>query len=265
MSISEIFQGAGQFNDGVQALFAGEVKATEEDLCRCAERGLTEACSLIVDVGGVGVDAKNADGWPAAVLAAKNGHVATAVALFERGAGADLAGPDGTTALHHAAAQDHTDLVKALVLFGAKDVSDKDGTPASKKAPANSKQLIREIAKVAPAGDKRKALAERFKLEGNKAFEKKENVKAVKFYTVAISHGAENFKFFSNRSAANFNGMKFEQALADGARCVAMDASWPRGYFRKGSSLAQLGLKEEALKVCKKAVFCVKYFKRSVT
>lgn len=62
---------------------------------------------------------------------------------------------------------------------------------------------------------------------------------------------AEKAKLYSNRCAALLaqNSDSFPAALSDAEACVALDPSWAKGYFRKGSALKQLDRLEEAREV----------------
>eukprot|EP01063_Lacrimia_lanifica_P017863 TRINITY_DN2484_c0_g1_i2.p1 TRINITY_DN2484_c0_g1~~TRINITY_DN2484_c0_g1_i2.p1 ORF type:complete len:279 (+),score=82.49 TRINITY_DN2484_c0_g1_i2:42-878(+) len=221
-------------------------KGTAEGLCALAAAGKTVECCLLIDLQEISVDAKDGQGVPAAVLAAKAGHFDTAMAFYERGADANACGPDGLTSLCVAAEAGHTETVKALVLFGAKDAEGK----AASAVPASKKQIVKEINRAVPAADKLAAMSEKFKAQGNKVFGQSEFAKATKLYSAAVSHQPKNHVPFSNRSACLFNNQKYLEAFSDACRCVNLNPKWAKGYFRKGSCLHMLKQPAAALQVC---------------
>lgn len=79
---------------------------------------------------GVDLEASDASGQTALMMAAIKGHAPSVGLLLERGAKVD--GPSGWTALHYAASGGHTDVARILLRHGAKlDArSDNGTTPA---------------------------------------------------------------------------------------------------------------------------------------
>jgi stress-induced-phosphoprotein 1 len=80
------------------------------------------------------------------------------------------------------------------------------------------------------------------KAVGNAHFSKGEYEPAIKAFTEAIGHDANDHVFFSNRSACYASLEKYEEALADGEACIKIKPDWAKGYSRKG--LAQFHLKQ---------------------
>eukprot|EP00933_Yihiella_yeosuensis_P036675 TRINITY_DN3043_c0_g4_i1.p1 TRINITY_DN3043_c0_g4~~TRINITY_DN3043_c0_g4_i1.p1 ORF type:complete len:468 (-),score=100.53 TRINITY_DN3043_c0_g4_i1:174-1577(-) len=90
------------------------------------------------------------------------------------------------------------------------------------------------------------------KAQGAEAFKQKDFATAIDHYTRAIKltpleGEGDPHTLFSNRCAANLQVGKTEEALADARKCVALAPKWPKGYFRLGSCLRQLGRLDEAL------------------
>jgi ankyrin repeat protein len=162
--------------------------------------------------------------------------------LLERGANPNAASKDGATPLHFAAQFCKADDVKTLLTFGAQaDAKDSDGdTPLSIAEKKGDRDMIKEMSKTQPSNDKKLEDAARFKAHGNKVFSEGENVKASRFYTLAIAHEPKNHVYFSNRSACNFNMRDYVEALYDAKQCIRLNPTWPKGYVRLGATLAAL-------------------------
>mmetsp|Transcript_33777 Transcript_33777/g.61237 ORF Transcript_33777/g.61237 Transcript_33777/m.61237 type:complete len:461 (+) Transcript_33777:43-1425(+) len=88
--------------------------------------------------------------------------------------------------------------------------------------------------------------------KGAESFKKKDFAAAIEHYTDAIKaspkdFGSELHTLYSNRSAARLQVGEVKAALADARWCVKLAQSWPKGHFRKGSCLRQIGRLEEAI------------------
>jgi predicted RNA methylase len=79
------------------------------------------------------------------------------------------------------------------------------------------------------------------KKAGNDAFAAKRFADAARFYTQAIAGAPDDKALRSNRSAAYLALGRTEEAVADGVRCVALDARWPKAHYRLGKALAAAG------------------------
>jgi len=53
---------------------------------------------------------------------------------------------------------------------------------------------------------------------------------------------------YSNRCAAYQEQKDWDKALEDAEKCIQLDASFPKGHFRKGQILAKLDRFDEAIK-----------------
>lgn len=108
---------------------------------------------------------------------------------------------------------------------------------------------------------KRISPSEAMRLHANNQFKAGDWDGAIKSYTtsiqLAVEAGVEPDRHtFSNRSAAwlrkaiDTDGAEaFQRALADAEHCVAMDSSWPKAWFRKGSVLMEDGKPGQARQV----------------
>jgi len=92
--------------------------------------------------------------------------------------------------------------------------------------------------------DKEKAAAA--KAEGNKHFQAKNFVEAIKHFTEAISHDNTDHVFFSNRSACYASTNEYQKALDDAKECVRIKPDWAKGYSRKGMAEYGIGQLKEA-------------------
>jgi len=86
------------------------------------------------------------------------------------------------------------------------------------------------------------------KKRGNGHYAKKEWAEAIAEYTAAIELYDGDHSYFSNRSACYAAMNKFDEALADGKKCVELKPDWAKGYGRVGYALFKLGKVEEAKK-----------------
>eukprot|EP00484_Ammonia_sp_Unknown_P017101 CAMPEP_0197026278 /NCGR_PEP_ID=MMETSP1384-20130603/6401_1 /TAXON_ID=29189 /ORGANISM="Ammonia sp." /LENGTH=592 /DNA_ID=CAMNT_0042454921 /DNA_START=97 /DNA_END=1875 /DNA_ORIENTATION=- len=86
------------------------------------------------------------------------------------------------------------------------------------------------------------------KKRGNGHYAKKEWEKAIAEYTKAIELYDKDHSFYSNRSACYAATEQYEEALADGKRCVELKPSFAKGFGRVGYALFKLGQLEEAKK-----------------
>ena len=79
---------------------------------------------------------------------------------------------------------------------------------------------------------------------GNEAFKAGDYEKAVGHFTDAIAADPTDHVFYSNRSASLASLRRYEEALADGRKCVELKPEWAKGYSRMGA--AAVGLRDFA-------------------
>ncbi|RLN88603.1 hypothetical protein BBJ28_00007333 [Nothophytophthora sp. Chile5] len=97
-------------------------------------------------------------------------------------------------------------------------------------------------------------LVAELKRRGNAAFQQKSLEEAEALYSRAIVVNASDplhnqHIFFANRSAARCSMGKAALALEDADACVALDAAYAKGFFRKAQALAKLKRFKDALAV----------------
>ncbi|KEG14357.1 putative ankyrin repeat family protein [Trypanosoma grayi] len=205
----------------------------------------------------IAIDAKDAHGGTALFTALYMKQVEAAEFLLEHGADPQLlVEGDHSTPLHIAVEHANTECVKLLLSFGANPhAANKSGdTPVSLAEKSKNEAMLKELLKPVLSEAKRKEEAARFKAQGNKVFEAGENVKAAKFYTLAVHMDNKNHVFFSNRAAAYFNQRYYKGAYWDAQRCIALAPEWPKGYFRKAATELAMKRTEEALKTCEQGL-----------
>lgn len=164
--------------------------------------------------------------------------------LVEHGAAVNVAiAADGTTPLHIAVEHANAECVRLLYSCGADaDAKNNEGvSPRDLAKTVSNSNAGKELEKPQVPKKKRADEAARFKNQGNKVFQQGENVKAAKFYTLAIHLDCTNHVYFSNRAACYFNQQFYMGAYWDSLRCISLDPNWPKGYLRKAAT--ELALK----------------------
>jgi len=86
-----------------------------------------------------------------------------------------------------------------------------------------------------------------FKAAGNTALAAKDFDAAIENYTKAIELNPLDHVFFSNRSAAYLSKGDGESALEDAEQCIKLNASFAKGFSRKGAALHALRSYDEAI------------------
>ena len=87
------------------------------------------------------------------------------------------------------------------------------------------------------------------KAKGNACMSSKDFMGAVEWYTKGIQLDPNNHVLYSNRSAAYLSAGKGDEALSDATKCIELNATWPKGYCRKGAALQFLGRFDDAIAV----------------
>lgn len=86
---------------------------------------------------------------------------------------------------------------------------------------------------------------------GNTAFQAQKFEEAIKHFTEAIRHDANDHVFYSNRSACYASLQKYDKAFEDGKKCVDLKPDWSKGYTRKGLAEFFLGKFDDAAETYK--------------
>ncbi|XP_040034856.2 uncharacterized protein LOC120820776 isoform X2 [Gasterosteus aculeatus] len=84
--------------------------------------------------------------------------------------------------------------------------------------------------------------------KGIKLVQEGQYAQAACMFTEAIKYDPKDYRFFGNRSYCYYCLEQYPQALADAERSIQMAPDWPKGHFRKGSSLMGMKRYSEAEK-----------------
>jgi tetratricopeptide (TPR) repeat protein len=79
------------------------------------------------------------------------------------------------------------------------------------------------------------------KSKGNDSYKAKDYRGAVDAYSAAISHNPTNAALYNNRAAAYVMLLQFREAIADCDRCIQLDGSNSKAFFRKSTAYKALG------------------------
>ncbi|KAL5711257.1 hypothetical protein ACHQM5_021732 [Ranunculus cassubicifolius] len=100
-----------------------------------ARKGYIDICKYLISDLGLDIDAKDAQGGTAMLLAFVQGHIDTAVYLLEKGANPNITDICGFTPLHFAAFEGHEEFLHKLLSKGANvDALSNVGTPLQRAA-----------------------------------------------------------------------------------------------------------------------------------
>ncbi|TNJ28786.1 Stress-induced-phosphoprotein 1 [Giardia muris] len=96
--------------------------------------------------------------------------------------------------------------------------------------------------------------AEDLKNQGNAAVKEDRLADAVDLYTQAIGLDGANPVYYSNRASVYHRLGDYDAALADADRCLAISATFGKGYVRKADALDALGRLDEARAVLEEGI-----------
>jgi stress-induced-phosphoprotein 1 len=77
--------------------------------------------------------------------------------------------------------------------------------------------------------------AEELRKEGNELYEKGDYPGAVKVYTEGLRRDPNSKAIYSNRCAAYIKLMEWNYGLKDAEKCLQLDPTFVKAYYRKGT------------------------------
>jgi len=84
------------------------------------------------------------------------------------------------------------------------------------------------------------------RVAGNEAFKENRFEDAIKFYSEGIELDPSNHVLYSNRSACYSNLKNWDLCIEDAKKCISLNASFVKGYFRLATAQIELGQLDEA-------------------
>jgi len=96
--------------------------------------------------------------------------------------------------------------------------------------------------------------AEEYKAKGNDFYSKNNFKDAITWYSKAISEAPKEAVYYSNRSAAYAGVRQWEDSLRDATKAAELKPDWPKGHYRRGVALQELGQFSEAVSSYKKGL-----------
>ena len=166
----------------------------------------------------------------------------------------------------------HIDKLAKAVFGGGKAADDDDDGLALEENADDDEPLaleendlsLEDNAAVAPppapaaptVSDASKKAAERVKAQGNDALKQGKFAEAASLYGQAIGLDPTNSVYYSNRSSALCSLSKFDKALADAEKCVALKPEWAKGHLRLAGAYAGLKRHEAARDAFAAALKC---------
>jgi tetratricopeptide (TPR) repeat protein len=100
----------------------------------------------------------------------------------------------------------------------------------------------------------RVTLVAEIKRRGNAAFKAGLLREASTLYTCAVGHDPASVALWGNRSMTHAGMGMFQEALDDALKAIEVDATWAKGYFRKGMALNGLKRYREACQAFQKSL-----------
>ncbi|VEU36558.1 unnamed protein product [Pseudo-nitzschia multistriata] len=138
----------------------------------------------------------------------------------------------------------HNRRMKRVILARKQKPDESQRVAPSPKPPASSMPPTAEREEPSVAEAKSRAQAERLKSKGNTYMQKKKYDDALECYTEALRlspSGPQSHVYFSNRAAALLSMKKFDKAILDSERAIALAPSYGKAHARLGLAHFLLG------------------------
>ncbi|XP_037486635.1 serine/threonine-protein phosphatase 6 regulatory ankyrin repeat subunit A-like isoform X1 [Triticum dicoccoides] len=147
--------------------------------------------------------------------------------LLNAGADPNVLDDFGRLPIEVAASQNSREDVEILFPVSSRIPSVLDWSIDGIMAYVKSKEKDDPILKMNPAN---------MKIEGNKAYKRKDYITAARLYTMAEGDYPENVTLISNRSVCWLKMGEGDKALRDAQICRALRRDWPKACFREGAA-----------------------------
>ncbi|KAF7017686.1 unnamed protein product [Triticum aestivum] len=180
-----------------------------------------------------GADLKGLGSADPIIVAITEGLTDCLKCLLNAGADPNVIDDFGRLPIEVAASHNSREDVEILFPVTSRIPSVRDWSIDGIMAYVKSKEKDDPILKMNPAN---------MKIEGNKAYKRKDYITAARLYTMAEGDYPENVTLISNRSVCWLNMGEGDKALRDAQICRALRRDWPKACFREGA--AQILLKD---------------------
>ncbi|KAM3369137.1 hypothetical protein ACQJBY_017193 [Aegilops geniculata] len=174
-----------------------------------------------------GADLKGLGSADPIIVAITEGLTDCLKCLLNAGADPNVLDDFGRLPIEVAASHNSREDVEILFPLTSRIPSVRDWSIDGIMAYVKSKEKDDPILKTNPAN---------MKIEGNKAYKRKDYITAARLYTMAEGDYPENVTLISNRSVCWLNMGEGDKALRDAQICRALRRDWPKACFREGAA-----------------------------
>ncbi|EEE57022.1 hypothetical protein OsJ_06798 [Oryza sativa Japonica Group] len=183
-----------------------------------------KCCKLLIEAG---ADVKGVGTFTPLIVAATEGLTDFYKCLLEGGADPDVPDKFGFLPIEIAARQNRRKDVEILLPVTSRIPSVHDWSVDGMITYVNKQVEVDPFFKIRPAD---------LKLEGNRAYMRKDYLTAAKLYNMAIEHDPEDMTLYSNTSVCWLKMGKGMNALETAQVCRILRPDWPKGCYREGTA-----------------------------
>uniref|UniRef100_A0A0D3F5C2 Uncharacterized protein n=1 Tax=Oryza barthii TaxID=65489 RepID=A0A0D3F5C2_9ORYZ len=183
-----------------------------------------KCCKLLIEAG---ADVKGVGTFTPLIVAATEGLTDFYKCLLEGGADPDVPDKFGFLPIEIAARQNRRKYVEILLPVTSRIPSVHDWSVDGMITYVNKQVEVDPFFKIRPAD---------LKLEGNRAYMRKDYLTAAKLYNMAIEHDPEDMTLYSNTSVCWLKMGKGMNALETAQVCRILRPDWPKGCYREGTA-----------------------------
>uniref|UniRef100_A0A0E0CKQ3 F-box domain-containing protein n=1 Tax=Oryza meridionalis TaxID=40149 RepID=A0A0E0CKQ3_9ORYZ len=183
-----------------------------------------KCCKLLIEAG---ADVKGVGTFTPLIVAATEGLTDFYKCLLEGGADPDVPDKFGFLPIEIAARQNRWKDVEILLPVTSRIPSVHDWSVDGMITYVNKQVEVDPFFKIRPAD---------LRLEGNRAYMRKDYLTAAKLYNMAIEHDPEDMTVYSNTSVCWLKMGKGMNALETAQVCRILRPDWPKGCYREGTA-----------------------------